>query len=137
MFKSETLFKKLVFKVTTTKLVYPHIHQAVMKYFMWIMFLHMWEGDKPRFQDVNKVELVWKLDDSLLNEKLCQFCRMVHGDGHHWAWSDMCCIDKDTSTILNQSLTSMYRWYEEAVETLIYLTDVLSTCKLGALMKSW
>ena len=30
----------------------------------------------------------------------------------------------------------MYRWYEEAAETLIYLADVLSACELGALMKS-
>ena len=136
MFKSETPFKKLVFEVTTTKLDYPHIRQAVAKYFMWIMFSHTWEGDEPRFQDVNKVESVWKLDDSPLNEKLRQFCRTARGDGHRWAWSDTCCIDKDTSAILSQSLTSMYRWYEEAAETLVYLADVLSTCELGALMKS-
>ena len=136
MFKSETPFKKLVFEVTTTKLDYSRIRQAVAKYFTWIMFSHTWEGDEPRFQDVNKVESVWKLDDSPLNEKLRQFCRTARGDGHRWAWSDTCCIDKDASATLSQSLTSMYRWYEEAAETLVYLADVLSLSELGDLTKS-
>ena len=136
MFKSETPFKKLVFEITTTKLDYPRIRQAVAKYFTWIMFSHTWEGDEPTFQDVNKVESVWELDDSPLNEKLRQFCRMAREDGYRWAWSDTCCIDKDTSATLSQSLTSMYRWYEEAAETLVYLADVLSLSELGDLTKS-
>ena len=136
MFKSETPFKKLVFEVTTTKLDCPSIRQAVAKYFTWIMFSHTWEGDEPTFQGVNKVESVWKLDNSPLNEKLRQFCRTARGDGHRWAWSDTCCIDKDTSAILSQSLTSMYRWYEEAAETLVYLADVLSLSEPGNLTKS-
>ena len=135
-FKLETPFKKLVFEAATMKLDYPRIRQAVAKYFSWVMFSHTWEGKEPTFQDVNLVESVWKLDNSLLNEKLRQFCTTAREDGHRWAWSDTCCIDKTTSAVLSQSLTSMYSWYEEAAETLVYLADVLSLSELCDLTKS-
>ena len=37
---------------------------------------------------------------------------------------------------MSQFLTSMYSWYEEAAETLVYLADVLSSSELGDLTKS-
>jgi hypothetical protein len=138
MFKSETPFKKLVSETAITKIDRARIRQSVAKYFKWIMFSHTWdlEGKEPTFKDVNLVDSVWKLDKSPLNEKLRQFCGKVREDGYRWAWSDTCCIDKDTSTVLSRSLTSMYSWYEEAAETLVYLADVLSSSELGALTKS-
>ena len=136
MFKSETPFKKLVSETAITTIDRAHIRQSVAKYFKWIMFSHTWEGKEPTFWDVNLVDSVWKLDKSPLNEKLRQFCQTAREDGYRWAWSDTCCIDKGTSAILSQSLTSMYSWYEEAAETLVYLADVLSSSQLGALTKS-
>ncbi|KAF8554885.1 hypothetical protein OG21DRAFT_1508408 [Imleria badia] len=138
MFKSETPFKKLVSDTTVTKIDRAHIRQSVAKYFKWVMFSHTWEGKEPTFKDVNLVDSVWELDESPLNEKLRQFCTTAREDGHRWAWSDTCCIDKDTSAILSQSLISMYTWYEKAAETLVYLADVLPTAELGdlALTKS-
>jgi hypothetical protein len=136
MFKSDTLYSKLLFEIAITTMDRTHIRQSVAKYFKWIMFSHTWEGKEPTFKDVNLVDSIWKLDNSLLNEKLRQFCKMAHKDGYRWAWSDTCCIDKATSTVLSQSLTSMYRWYEEAAETLVYLADVLSLSVLGDLTKS-
>ena len=135
MFKSGALFQNLV-SHAITKIDRAHIRQSVAKYFKWVMFSHTWEGKEPTFKDLNLVHSVWELDESPLNDKLRQFCKMVREDGYGWAWSDTCCIDKDTSTILSQSLTSMYRWYEEAAETLVYLADVMSLSKLGALTKS-
>jgi hypothetical protein len=117
-----------------------HICQSVAKYFKWIMFSHTWEGKEPTLKDVNFIDSVWKLDESPLNEKLRQFCTTARDseDGYRWAWSDTCCIDKDTSAILSQSLISMYTWYEKAAETLVYRADVLSSADLGdlALTKS-
>ena len=104
----------------------------VAKYFKWIMFSHTWEGKEPTLKDVNLVDSVWKLDDSPLNEKLRQFCTTASKD-YRWAWSDTCCIDKDTSAILSQSLIAMYSWYEKAAETVVYLADVLSSAELDDL----
>ncbi|KAF8552129.1 hypothetical protein OG21DRAFT_1486431 [Imleria badia] len=133
MFKSETSFKKLVSETAVAKIDRPHIRQCVAKYFKWIMFSHTWEGKEPTLKDVNLVDSVWKLDESPLNEKLRQFCTTAREAGHRWAWSDTCCIDKDTSAILSQSLISMYIWYEKAAETIVYLADVLSSAELGDL----
>ncbi|KAF8546247.1 hypothetical protein OG21DRAFT_1518257 [Imleria badia] len=136
LFRSEKPFKKLVSETATMKLDHKHILQAVAEYFKWVMFSHTWEGEEPTFQDVNVVDTIWNLDKSSLNEKLRQFCTTVRVDGYRWAWSDTCCIDKRTSDILSRSLTSMYRWYEEAAATLVYLADVLSSSELGGLTKS-
>ena len=126
MFKSGAPFKKIVSETAMRKIDPAQIRQSVAKYFKWIMFSHTWEGKEPTLKDVNLVNSVWKLDDSPLNMKLRQFCTTASEDGYRWAWSDTCCIDKDTSAILSQSLTSMYTWYEEAAETLVYLADVSS-----------
>ncbi|KAF8550350.1 TPR-like protein [Imleria badia] len=133
MFKSETPFKKIVSETATRKIDRAHIRQSVAKYFKWIMFSHTWEGKEPTLKDVNIVDSVWKLDDSPLHEKLRQFCKTASEDGYRWAWSDTCCIDKDTSAILSQSLIAMYMWYEKAAETLVYLADVLSSAELADL----
>jgi hypothetical protein len=124
MFKSGIPFKKIVSETAMTKIDPAQIRQSVAKYFKWIMFSHTWEGREPTLKDVDLVHSVWELDGSPLNEKLLQFCRTARDNGYRWAWSDTCCIDKDTSAILNQSLVSMYSWYEKAAETLVYLADV-------------
>ena len=138
MFKLETPFKKLISDIATTKIDRAHIRRSVAKYFKWIMFSHTWEGKEPTLKDVNVVDSIWRLDESPLNEKLRQFCTMARENGYRWAWSDTCCIDKDTSAILSQSLIAMYTWYEKAAETLVYLADVLSSAELDdlALTKS-
>ena len=138
MFRSGTLFKMIISETAITKIDRAQIRQSVAKYFKWIMFSHTWEGREPTLKDVNLVDSVWKLDESPLNEKLRQFCRTAREDGHRWAWSDTCCIDKETSTTLDQSLVSMYSWYEKAAETLVYLADVLPSAEPGdfALTKS-
>ena len=136
MFKSETLCNKLISETATTKIDRACIRQSVAKYFKWIMFSHTWdlEEEEPTLKDVKRVGSVWELDKSPLNEKLRQFCEKARGGGYRWAWSDTCCIDQETETVLNQSLTSMYTWYEEAAETLVYLADVLSSSELGDLL---
>ncbi|KAI6100117.1 hypothetical protein F5141DRAFT_985182, partial [Pisolithus sp. B1] len=84
----------------------------------YVMFSHIWQGNELSFQDVNVVKLVWDLPKTLLNEKLHDFCEETCRLGYKWAWSDTCCIDKATSSILNQSLTSMYKWYAGSAVTL-------------------
>ena len=138
IFKSEPAFKKLVSETATRKIDRRHILQSVARYFQWIMFSHTWDldGKEPTFLEVNRVGSIEELDESPLNDKLRRFCETVREDGHRWAWSDTCCIDKSTSAILSQSLISMYTWYAEAVETLVYLADVLSESELGDLTRS-
>ncbi|KIK22500.1 hypothetical protein PISMIDRAFT_73828, partial [Pisolithus microcarpus 441] len=102
----------------------------------YTMFSHAWQGNEPSFQDVNVIKSVWKLPDAPVNEKLRNFCKETRRLGHNWGWSATCCIDKTTSSILNQSLTSMYKWYADSAATLVFLAGAAHPSKFGDLSHS-
>ncbi|KAG1897573.1 uncharacterized protein F5891DRAFT_956916, partial [Suillus fuscotomentosus] len=67
-----------------------------------------------------------------------RFCEIVRNAGYRWAWSDTCCIDKGSNVELQQSLNSMFVWYQHSALTIVYLSDVLPSSKPGALgMSEW
>ncbi|KAI6151240.1 hypothetical protein BKA82DRAFT_770108 [Pisolithus tinctorius] len=134
-FKAHPLFKELVSSMTT-EVDDERILRVVARFFGYAMFSHAWEGSEPSFQDVKMVKSVWKLPDMPLNEKLRNFCKETRRLGYNWAWSDTCCIDKSMSSILNQSLTSMYKWYANSAATLVYLAGVAHPSKPGDLLHS-
>ncbi|KAI5985308.1 hypothetical protein F5J12DRAFT_729078, partial [Pisolithus orientalis] len=101
----------------------------VAGFFGYIMFSHVWEGTEPSFQDINVVKSVWNLLGMPQNEKLCNFCKETQRLGYNWAWPDICCIDKSTSSILNQSLMSMYKWYVDLAALLVFLAGVAHPSK--------
>ena len=134
-FKAEPEFKELLFSITE-RLDGDRVRKVGEKYFQYVTLSHVWEGEEPLFQDVNKAGSVWDLDESSpLNQKLRKFCEVVRTDGYQWAWSDTCCIDKTISIVLNQSL-KMYKWYEASAATFVCLVDVTSPSVLGALLES-
>ncbi|KAF8546332.1 hypothetical protein OG21DRAFT_1502001 [Imleria badia] len=134
-FKSELEFKNLVSSMME-ELDEKRIQRVVEEYFQYVTLSHVWDGREPSFQDVNLATSVWNLDSSPLNEKLRKFCEMVRTDGYRWAWSDTCCIDKTIGTVLNQSLTMMYKWYAASAATFVLLADVESPSALGNLTDS-
>ncbi|KIO10640.1 hypothetical protein M404DRAFT_128934, partial [Pisolithus tinctorius Marx 270] len=137
IFKADPSFKELVSSMTT-EVDNERTLRVVAFFFGYVMFSHVWQGNEPSFQDINDVESksVWNLPDTPLNEKLRNFCKEVRRLGHNWAWSDTCCIDKSTSSTLNQSLTSMYKWYANSVATLVFLAGVAHPSKSGDLARS-
>jgi len=56
--------------------------------------------------------------------KLRNFCQLALRMGFDYAWSDVCCINKDSTTELSTALNSMYRWYAESKVCIAYLHDV-------------
>ena len=134
-FKSEPEFKELRSSMTE-RLDDERIQRVVVEYFRYVTLSHVWQGNEPSLQDVNLAGSVLQLDSSPLNGKLRRFCEVVSTEGYRWAWSDTCCIDKTISTVLNQSLTMMYKWYEAAAATFVFLDDVDSLLTLGSLTES-
>lgn len=57
-------------------------------------------------------------------EKILFACRQARADGLEWAWVDTCCIDRTSSAELDESIMSMYRWYEQSTQCYAYLSDV-------------
>ena len=112
------------------------IRRVVQEYFQYVTLSHVWGRKEALFQDVNLAGSVWQLGPSSGNEKLQKFCEVVRDDGYRWAWCDASCIDKTISTVLNQSLKMMYKWYEASTATLVHLWDVASPSALGDLTES-
>ncbi|KAI6094590.1 hypothetical protein F5141DRAFT_1296170 [Pisolithus sp. B1] len=135
IFKAGLTFKELISSMTG-ELDNERVLRVAAKFFGYTMFSHVWQGNEPSFQDVKVVESVWKLPDTPLSEKLRNFCKETRKLGYNWAWSDTCCIDKTTSSVLDQTLTSMYKWYADSAATLVFLVGVAHPSKLGDLTRS-
>ncbi|KAG2755751.1 HET-domain-containing protein [Suillus brevipes Sb2] len=54
-------------------------------------------------------------------EKLKNFCRQARKRKVEFAWSDTCCIDKSSSTELDESIRSMFRWYRNSTICIVHL----------------
>src|SRR5467141_2349182 len=54
-----------------------------------------------------------------------RFCgEQARRDGLQYFWIDTCCIDKSSSTELQEAINSMFRWYRNAARCYVYLADV-------------
>jgi len=55
--------------------------------------------------------------------KLYEFCRKAKEHGCLLAWSDTCCINKESSSELDEAIRSMYRWYRDAHICIVRLAN--------------
>ena len=107
---------------------------AVKTSFAYAMFSHRWEMVEPLYKDVDGSD-VFSLPESPGTSKLQHFCRHARARGFRWAWSDTCCIDKNSTSELQKAIISMFNWYRNSALTIIYLGDV-SDNSIEALRKS-
>lgn len=56
-------------------------------------------------------------------EKLMNFCAKAREHGMEFAWSDTCCIDRNSSTELDESIRSMFRWYRNSYICIVHLAQ--------------
>ncbi|KIJ63024.1 hypothetical protein HYDPIDRAFT_92997, partial [Hydnomerulius pinastri MD-312] len=100
--------------------------QSVLKY---AILSHRWLRDgEPTFQDMTKGEIL----SSQGFHKLQKFCEKAKAHGCLLAWSDTCCIDKTSSTELDEAIRSMFRWYRNSHVCVVYLAQ---SSKIGDLQK--
>ena len=113
-----------------------HIWQEVTQFYQYVMLSHKWEDGEPLFRKVENLT-VYELDVSPTNTKLQSFCSLVRSLGFRWAWSDTCCIDRESNVVLQESLVAMFGWYRDSSLTLVYLRDVSSQLRRpGGLRRS-
>src|SRR5438105_1716016 len=54
-----------------------------------------------------------------------RFCgKQAKKDDLEHFWVDTCCIDKSSSAELQEAVSSMFRWYHDAAECYVYLSNV-------------
>ncbi|KAH7922891.1 hypothetical protein BV22DRAFT_625835 [Leucogyrophana mollusca] len=57
------------------------------------------------------------------DDKLERFCAVAGSYGIEFAWADTCCIDKSSSAELDESIRSMFRWYENSEICIVHLAQ--------------
>lgn len=95
---------------------------------------HRWEEHEVTFADLagpileNERE-TWEPKDTrkaISWKKIKGACKIAREQdcAIKWIWLDMCCINKESSAELQESLNSMFAWYRDAGICLVYLRDV-------------
>lgn len=88
---------------------------------------HTWGEDEA---EVTFRDLVENSGKDKNGYKKLLFCgQQATRDGLQYFWVDTCCIDRSSSTELSEAINSMFRWYRQAKQCYVYLSDC-STCPL-------
>ena len=74
-----------------------------------VSFKDMMDGTGTRKAAYNKIRLCGE---------------QARRDDLQYFWIDTCCIDKSSSTELEEAINSMFHWYRNAVKYYVYLADV-------------
>jgi len=109
-----------------------HVREMVSDYFRYVTLSHRWGKREPLLGEI-KVHSIYAATsdptEGLL--KLHRFCTAACECGYMWAWSDTCCIDKDSSVELQEAIGSMYSWYQRSALTIVHLADVTDAGSLS------
>ena len=83
---------------------------------------HTWMNEEITFVEMQNA------DETIRNKagfkKIKNFCTLARRRGYTYGWADTCCIDKRSSAELSEAINSMYRYYYNAAECVVYLEDV-------------
>ncbi|OCL11576.1 HET-domain-containing protein, partial [Glonium stellatum] len=84
---------------------------------------HTWgkAGEEVTFEDLRGGEPHRKEKGY---EKLKYSCKQAAAEQIGYVWIDTCCINKESSAELSESINSMFLWYQKAKICYAYLTDV-------------
>ena len=101
---------------TSTIELHEFSSDAIPKY---AILSHTWGNDEFLFSDFQK-------EKSARPEgyhKVLRCCELAASEGWQYVWIDTCCIDKSSSSELNESINSMYKWYKNSAICYVYLSD--------------
>jgi len=83
---------------------------------------HTWGPDA---EEVTFKDLVEGTGQNKAGYQKLRFCgERAANDGLKYFWVDTCCIDKSNLSELTEAINSMFRWYKNATECYVYLSDV-------------
>ncbi|KAL7784636.1 heterokaryon incompatibility domain-containing protein [Trichoderma ceciliae] len=63
-------------------------------------------------------------------KKIQLTCKQTLQDGLGYAWVDTCCINKESSSELSETINCMYKWYRNAATCYAYIEDLPDIIKL-------
>ncbi|KIW10708.1 hypothetical protein PV08_11672 [Exophiala spinifera] len=83
---------------------------------------HTWaeDQDEVTFDDLKQDSFQSKAGYAKI-----RFCgEQARKDGLDYFWVDTCCINKANNTEYSEAINSMFRWYRDATQCYVYLSDV-------------
>lgn len=86
---------------------------------LYAILSHTWEGEEPTYQDFCS-----RPDEVLRGSKISGFIAAAKKRRVRYVWIDTICIDKTSSSELQEAINSMFTWYAEASFCIAYLSDV-------------
>ncbi|EIW76430.1 hypothetical protein CONPUDRAFT_17151, partial [Coniophora puteana RWD-64-598 SS2] len=88
----------------------------------YAIFSHRWGELEPKFTDVHHPSsMSVETRGGPGYAKLLKFCILARVAGCDLAWSDTCCINKDSSAELDENIRSMFRYYLNSHICIAYL----------------
>ena len=127
-FENSHEFNQLMLSASTSDNSPPvtHIRAIVSTYFRYVALSHRWGNSEPLLRNIEG-RVIYDLDPTDGLSKLQSFCLASCRHGYLWAWSDTCCIDKESSAELQEAIGSMFSWYRQSALTIVHLADVSGT----------
>ena len=90
----------------------------------YIILSHRWIGAETSLQEFLLQRDLTDEHWSQGTAKVMRLCQEALSYPEDYVWIDSCCIDKASSTELQEAINSMYKWYENAATCIAYLEDV-------------
>lgn len=83
---------------------------------------HTWGLDT---EEVTYKDLIDGTGKNKVGYQKIQFCgEQASRDDLHHLWVDTCCIDKSNNAEVAEAINCMFRWYRDAAECYVFLSDV-------------
>ncbi|KAI6046237.1 hypothetical protein EDC04DRAFT_2887918 [Pisolithus marmoratus] len=102
------------------------IRNTILEFFGYATLSHRWGTGEPLLRNIQG-HSIYDLNGGEGFAKLQSFCALTLRHGYGWAWSDTCCIDKDSSSELQEAIGYMFSWYHHSSLTIVHLSDVSLT----------
>ncbi|KAF8204558.1 hypothetical protein BJ912DRAFT_921 [Pholiota molesta] len=102
------------------------IYQFLLgKFARFAILSHTWQSNEIVYRDT--LPGAQPYQERPEYQKVDQFCRVALKDhGVSFAWIDTLCINKDSSSELDESIQSMYKWYQNSFICITHLPDTTS-----------
>jgi hypothetical protein len=81
---------------------------------------HRWGDHEVSFEQITKASA----EDKKGFTKVQQTARLAKQAGLSYIWIDTCCIDKSSSSELQEAINSMFFWYRRSTVCFAYLCDI-------------
>ena len=107
-------YRSNTMKVLLKRVIRKSVHYATLS--------HTWMRDTPG--DITFQDWATREGNPPGNMKIVKFCNVAAQDHHvTLGWIDSVCINKESSSELDESIRSMYNWYRRASVCVIFLSE--------------